>query len=83
MRCIAIAIVFACVFAGVSLGETRLNAVTGKAETVPDGSDNWTTQINPVTGEASIQPPGAMVEMNAVTGQAEWDSGHNPDRTEE
>ena len=82
MRCLAAAIVFVFVFTGISLGATRLNAVTGKAETVPDGSDNWTTKINPVTGEASIQPPDAKVEMNAVTGKAEWDSGHNPDGTE-
>jgi len=57
--------------------DTRLNAVTGRAETVPDGSDSWTTQLNPVTGEASIQPPDARVEQNVVTGDAAWDSGHN------
>ena len=82
MRYIVVTIVFICVFAGVSFGETRLNAVTGKAETVPDGSDDWITKINPVTGKASIQPPDAKVEMNVVTGKAEWDSGHNPEETE-
>lgn len=82
MQYMTISVVVMCIFAGISLGATRLNAVTGKAETVPDGSDNWTTKINPVTGEASIQPPDAKVEMNAVTGKAEWDSGHNPDETE-
>ena len=57
--------------------DTRLNVVTGEAEVVPDDRREWTTQLNPVTGEASVQPVGAAVELNAVTGEAEWDSGHN------
>lgn len=56
--------------------DTRLNVVTGKAEVVPDDGREWTTQLNPVIGEASIQPVGAAVELNAVTGEATWDSGH-------
>jgi hypothetical protein len=55
---------------------TRLNSVTGEAEVTPDDGREWTTQLNPVTGEASVQPVGAAVELNAVTGEAEWDSGH-------
>jgi hypothetical protein len=57
--------------------DTQLNVVTGRAEVVPDDGREWTTQLNPVTGEASVQPAGAAVELNAVTGEAEWDSGHN------
>lgn len=54
--------------------ETRLNVVTGEAETVPSG--DWITQLNPVTGKASVQPRDANVELNVITGEAEWDSGH-------
>ena len=57
--------------------DTRLNVVTGEAEVVPDDGREWVTQINPVTGEASIQPTDARVELNSVTGEAEWNSGHN------
>jgi len=54
--------------------ETRLNVVTGASETVPSG--DWNTQLNPVTGKASVQPQDANVELNVITGEAEWDSGH-------
>lgn len=57
--------------------DTRLNAVTGEAEVIPDDGREWVTQLNPVTGEASVQPVGAVVELNAVTGEAEWNSGAN------
>jgi hypothetical protein len=70
-------VVWLMLICGVANAETRINVVTGRAETVPDGSDSWTTQLNPVTGEASIQPADAIVEPNVVTGEAEWDSGHN------
>ena len=73
--CLLIAII--CASINLAHATTRLNSVTGEAEVTPDDGREWTTQLNPITGEASVQPVGAAVELNAVTGEAEWDSGHN------